>query len=384
MHPTAQRARTLPWGMLCVGAFVLMATVGHAATGIDAQGQVWQWAVKGEPKMVTGLPSVQRLANGQGYHLALDKQGRIWAWGNNDAGQLGLNHFKRVDQPTQLMLPRQMTAIAAGTRHALAVDDQGQVWSWGSNSQGQLGEGLASAFDLVRQPKRIHTGFTAANVVAGNEFSAAIDLDGNLWFWGLTPPGKMSQPQRIALPARAKTIAASGPQLATTDTAGSIWLWRPPAKPEKVKQAPEWLANATRGDALPVLAKPASEPAPAIAEKRPDPAKPVTPSVRAPTETDRPVPAKSSETKKTTFKLVGRIRSGGKELSGVHIRGTGISCSDSDESGRYTCQANAGWSGSLTPYKPGYRFSPSSVTVPTVQEDDPDVQTFRAIYEPQQ
>lgn len=369
--------------------------VTHAATGIDTEGQVLHWSAREEPKPVQGLPMVVRLANGAGFSLALDKQGRVWVWGNNNSGQLGLNHFRRVDHPTQLMLPQRMIAIAAGGRHALAVDEQGQVWSWGANNQGQLGEGIASPFDVVRQPKRIHSGFTASDVAAGNGFSAALDRDGAVWVWGMSQPGKMSMPQRLVLPVKIKTVAAAGNQLAVSDNADGTWIWSPPAQPVKTKETAGWLANTTRGDALPVVNKPTPSaastiPAPAaaptaqgMADKKLLPVAAPSP-VKPGNEAPKSVTPKTVEPpKKTQFRLVGRIRSGGNELSGVHIRGNGITCTDSDDSGRYSCQASAGWSGTLTPSKPGYRFSPSSVTVPAVQDDDPDVQTFRAIYEPQ-
>lgn len=383
--------RSLPRALLCVGALLLLTPSIQAATGVDAQGQVWKWSGKNEPKAIPGLPAIQRLSNGPDYTLALDKDGQIWAWGANDSGQLGLNHFKRVEQPVQLMLPHRMVAIATGRRHALAVDQTGRIWSWGSNSHGQLGEGLASPFDLVRQPKPITTPFKTIEIAAGNEFSAALDQEGGVWLWGAIQPGKISQPQRVSLPTSGKSIAAAGEQLAITDTSGSVWLWTPPANPAKGKQTPLWLSNVGKGDALPAKALAAipaasTASAPAIADvKKPEPVKgpPAQPTSTATSELIKATPAKIVEpTKKTAFKLVGHIRSGSNELGGVHIRGNGISCSDSDENGRYTCLANAGWTGNLTPSKPGYRFSPSSVTVPSVQDDDPDVQTFRAIYEP--
>lgn len=384
--------RSLPRVLLCVGALLMLTPCIHAATGVDSQGQVWKWSGKSEPKAIPGLPVIQRLSNGPDYNLALDKDGQIWAWGANDSGQLGLNHFKRVEQPIQLMLPNRMVAIAAGRRHALAVDQTGRIWSWGSNSHGQLGVGLASPFDVVRQPKPIDTPFKAVDIAAGNGFSAALDQEGGVWLWGPIAPGKISQPQRVSLPTSGKSIAAAGEQLAIADTSGGVWLWTPPANPAKGKQVPLWLSNWGKGDALPakpVAAIPVASPppAPVIADlKTSDPLK-SRPAQTTPTVTSESIkssPAKIVEpARKAQFKLVGHIRSGSNELGGVHIRGNGISCTDSDESGRYTCLANAGWTGNLTPSKPGYRFSPSSVRVTSVQDDDPDVQTFRAIYEPQ-
>ena len=396
-----QRTCRLSWAMFCAMAFCFLPGTAHPAIGLDPQGQVWQWAAKAEPTVITGLPAIKQLAIGQGFTLALDQQGQIWVWGRNNAGQLGLNHFRSVDKPTPLLLPEKIVAVAAGSQHALAIDTQGQIWSWGSNSQGQLGEGLASPFEMVRQPRRIQPGFLARDIAAGNDFSAALDRDGNLWLWGKTPAGKMSQPQRQKVPSDGKVIAASGSMMALSDTHGDTWAWAPLAQPAKTGRVPEWLAHAGRGDAIPalkppakpaVVAPPATPPVAAAPQaqkiSKPEPAKGSAPFKPTPTlnaaEATKPISSKSAEpARKTAYKLVGRIRSGGIDPGGVRIRGNGVTCSDSDESGRFICQAPAGWTGTLTPSKPGYRFSPSSVTVPAVQEDDPDVQTFRAIYEPQ-
>ena len=36
-------------------------------------------------------------------------------------------------------------SIAAGGYQAVAVDSQGRVWAWGNNSQGQLGDGTLAS-----------------------------------------------------------------------------------------------------------------------------------------------------------------------------------------------------------------------------------------------
>ncbi|MEA3462898.1 MAG: hypothetical protein U9R49_13510 [Bacteroidota bacterium] len=71
------------------------------------------------------------------------------------------------------------TSIAAGTRFSLAVKTDGTLWAWGQNEYGQLGDGTkADAVD----PKQIGAGFVS--VAAGNDITLALKLDGTLWTSG--------------------------------------------------------------------------------------------------------------------------------------------------------------------------------------------------------
>jgi alpha-tubulin suppressor-like RCC1 family protein len=82
----------------------------------------------------------QTLADGSGYCLALKRNGSLWAWGENDSGQLGLGDTASRHRPTRVGHSTQWLRIAAG--HAsLAVKRDGTVWSWGDNFTGQLGLG---------------------------------------------------------------------------------------------------------------------------------------------------------------------------------------------------------------------------------------------------
>jgi len=59
------------------------------------------------PMPVTTLAhrSVVHVAAGAHSSFAVDAGGRLWAWGNNDHGQLVLGHGKRTDIPHRLPLP---------------------------------------------------------------------------------------------------------------------------------------------------------------------------------------------------------------------------------------------------------------------------------------
>jgi len=136
--------------------------------------------------------------------VAVDGDGRVWAWGSNDRGQLG--DGTTTDRPTpvpvcargtgrsctQLNLGRD-GSVSAGKLHVVAVDGLGRAWSWGENSLGQLGDG-STGEDRALPAAVCATGSGAtcaqlelgahARVGTGLDHSFAIDAGGNAWGWG--------------------------------------------------------------------------------------------------------------------------------------------------------------------------------------------------------
>ena len=66
----------------------------------------------------------------------------------------------------------------------------------------------------------------------------------------------------------------------------------------------------------------------------------------------------------------GTVTLGGSALSGVAFAATnGVTCTTSNTSGQYTCSAPDGWSGSVTPSRGGFSFTPASRTYNNVTSD---------------
>ena len=119
---------------------------------------------------------------GEHHSLALLSDGRIFAWGRGDSGQLGISfdfnsssHAPlQVGGPTFFEAPVQM--IVSGSNHNLAVDSNQNLYSWGFGAMGQLGTG--SEEDL-HVPKRLMfqkalsslPGFRIKQIQAGGQHS---------------------------------------------------------------------------------------------------------------------------------------------------------------------------------------------------------------------
>jgi alpha-tubulin suppressor-like RCC1 family protein len=82
------------------------------------------------------------LSGGNRHSLFLDSQGRVYGFGSNQDGQLGLGGI--VTQFIPILIKEfksQIIVVSAGSYHSLFLDSQGQVYSCGCNTLGRLGLG---------------------------------------------------------------------------------------------------------------------------------------------------------------------------------------------------------------------------------------------------
>jgi len=148
------------------------------------------------PVPLVGLapPGVKAISAGVGHSLVLDARGVIYSWGLNNRGQLG-----RATLPTVLPMPitvpfppQRFIEIVAGGEHSLAIQDDGRVWAWGADGAGQLGDGAPPLDQLVPVAVGQTNGFTrAVRIAVGNTHSLALTARGRVYAWGINVEGQL-------------------------------------------------------------------------------------------------------------------------------------------------------------------------------------------------
>ena len=135
---------------------------------------------------IPGNPPLSQVSCGSFFTLLLTYTGKVWGFGHNHHGQLGVESREEILwEPTEIEslngLP--ISYIAAGTSHSLALTTTGLLFCSGSNSQGQLG--ISSRYDEYgfRQVESL-SGVFIVYAAANGCYSAAIDEFGTLYIWG--------------------------------------------------------------------------------------------------------------------------------------------------------------------------------------------------------
>jgi len=178
--------------------------------GNDTVGQLGDGATAASraPVVVAALGSqwVSGLAAGDGHTCAL-AAGRIFCWGANNAGQLGLGTAADVPTPTEISSFHDALAVTAGSQHTCARRADDSVWCWGGNSGGQLGEGTTSSLML---PVPVAGHLRGSAVAAGGDFTCALESVGGLSCWGNNRHGELALGNRLFDPV-ASAVTVPGP-----------------------------------------------------------------------------------------------------------------------------------------------------------------------------
>lgn len=213
-----------------------------------------------ETEDIPGKITFEQIDAGYNHTLALDNEGRIWAWGDNSRYEAGTAYKttqtitnksgKTFQAPVEYSaVPERLkitdsdgsevffTFIEAGEHHSFAIDKQGRLWGWGDNRYGRVKPALVDktidtgdmtgSFAPVTTPTIIPVGQpdgsgtvadpkTVVYVSSNYSTTVAIDSDGHLWSWGwgwanaegrkIGGSGTAIMGQVMAVPAGAKFV----------------------------------------------------------------------------------------------------------------------------------------------------------------------------------
>jgi len=211
-------------------------------------------------KMAPELTQPTKIVDiGAGYHhvVALDEQGRVWAWGYNVAQQIGKtgigtagwssNSSASFNFPQLVQgLPSNIAKVWGNNGYldrgqSFALTSDGQLWSWGANGAiGKHGVGTTTAtaaYQATPHQVVFPAGTVIVDVQGGDYHNIALDSNGNVWSWGYSyigdgttakyqrTPVMLPPPPGMAAGTKITAISNSYDNSLMLDSNGEVWQW---------------------------------------------------------------------------------------------------------------------------------------------------------------
>jgi alpha-tubulin suppressor-like RCC1 family protein len=170
-------------------------------------------------------------ATGRNTSFCIKTDGTLWAWGNNDNGQAGLGNTTTYSSPKQVGALTTWSKIGqAGEDNILAVTTTGTLFAWGNNNYGQIGDGTT-----INRSSPVQIGALTnwASPVTGFKDSLCVKTDGTLWAWGRGLSGALglgnttnySSPKQVGALTTWARPSAGNQTSACIKTDGTAWMW---------------------------------------------------------------------------------------------------------------------------------------------------------------
>ncbi|MCL2287386.1 MAG: stalk domain-containing protein [Firmicutes bacterium] len=207
---------------------------GSNANGELGNGESGHGSFSATPVNVLNLTNVVAIAAGANHSLALRDDNTVWAWGNNHWGQLGNDSTVSSNVPVPVEILNGVTAIASGgvnSHHSVALNRNGFVYAWGNNGDGQLGDGLGGWGNRRTIPARVRISVDlpldeGVSIAAGGHHTLALRSDGTAWEWGaywLLPIE--NSPTQVQNMDNVTAITANSSHTIALRSNGEVWAW---------------------------------------------------------------------------------------------------------------------------------------------------------------
>jgi alpha-tubulin suppressor-like RCC1 family protein len=183
-----------------------------------AQKKLWVWGHNSEgqlglndlsyrssPTQVPGFWGDSYGALGEGYlrnatmAVVVKNDGTLWSWGStNSGGQLGQNDINKRSSPAQIGSGTDWKQTSQSYLGAIATKTDGTLWAWGGNDYGQLGQNSRNTPGNAgySSPTQI-PGTTWSHAQGGYYYNMGLKTDGTLWGWGSNTYGVLGQNDRV-------------------------------------------------------------------------------------------------------------------------------------------------------------------------------------------
>lgn len=187
---------------------------GALRTSVDVESSVLQW---------------NQISGADGSFAAVRSDGTLWAWGNNNNGQLGDGTNATRSVPVMIGTDTNWVFVAMKKSSTIALKCDGTLWAWGNNADGQLGIGNKTN---QKSPVQVGSSGLWISVNNGGSHMLGIQVDGSLWAWGKNNNGQLgdnSQTQS-SIPVKVgsdkwRNVAAGDAHSVGVSSSGKLYAW---------------------------------------------------------------------------------------------------------------------------------------------------------------
>ncbi|CAL4061856.1 unnamed protein product, partial [Meganyctiphanes norvegica] len=165
-----------------------MGDVGQLGLGPDIE-------EKTRPGLVPDLKNIVAVAAGGLHTVCLDKDGKVYTWGNNDEGALGRLTSCEEDnfEWGQVQLEGKVVQISAGDCHTVALTAEGKVFAWGCFRDNNGPLGFVEKCEMQKTPVQLLERIPVIKVACGNNFLALLSYDGFVYTAGCGEVGQLGR-----------------------------------------------------------------------------------------------------------------------------------------------------------------------------------------------
>lgn len=229
---------------------VFAVATGDSHSCAISAGRLWCWGnnssgqlglgdavTREQPTLVDEGPNFVAVSAGRTHSCALDQLGQVWCWGGNDHGQLGQGDRQSRSRLVPVDIPEPSVQLSSDADHACARADAGAVYCWGSNAEGQLALGDAhpvndetSADQLT--PVQINEDVWT-NIDTGQGHTCAIQADRSLWCWGRNSVYQLANEEQMQSRTALRVgnenhwldVEAGQNHTCALSLEGALWCW---------------------------------------------------------------------------------------------------------------------------------------------------------------
>lgn len=225
--------RGTPKNLVVGTKFIDIIETSHdIAFAIDEERNLWYWDLCDTPRKVLQGLKVKRASAGyeETIHV-IDENGNLWAWGNNNYGQLGdgtSSGSLSDDKAKKIAEGVKFKEIVDSRYNAHAIDEDGNLWGWGNNDRNmQVGNGSKkNQYVPVKITENIK--FEKIFVPYTGSSIFAIDEKQNLYGWGSGIgngiSGNVGIPTKIMNETKVVKVTVDNLKYAL-DVNGNLWGW---------------------------------------------------------------------------------------------------------------------------------------------------------------